>query len=219
MMKMTRKMAAMVAAMMAVSSIGAVNAFAETTPVTSAGASASVDLMGNVTYTPNITDNDIQPVWSIEVETSALVWDVTVTPSGTNTITWNPQTQSYNKVFNAGSATAVVNGEATKNISVTNKSNFNINTTTTIALEDGGLWDATTQSPVTNPNEIFTVNDITSLSGALNENNTGNISITLIKPGTLMDTSTNDNTQATKNATATISFNMVGEVYGYSTEP
>ena len=99
---------------------------------------------------------------------------------------------------------------------MTNKSNFDINTTTTIALvDDVAGFDTTTQTPVTAA-QMFTVNDITSLSGALNETNTDNISITLVKPGAFDDTYTNDDTQYTKNATATISFVKNGNVYGYN---
>ena len=75
-----------------------------------------------VTFTKNITDNDIHDVWNVTVDTTALVWDVTFTTAGTRTITWNPETQEYTTSTNSGQNATITNG-ATKNIAVTNKSN------------------------------------------------------------------------------------------------
>ncbi len=204
--KTMKRFAAIIAAVMTFSAMSSMSVFA--TDIETAGGTATVDLKANTTFTTAYIDNPIQDVWNVSVDTAELVWDITTTTSGTYDITWNPDTQSYSRTLNTGTASAVVTNGATKNIAVTNKSNFDISSSTAIALEDGQGFDMVTLSNVT---DVFTVSDVSNLSGALGETNTSAISITLAKPGAL-DEIPGDDT-ATKVGTATISFSKSGNTY------
>ena len=187
MMKMTRKMAAMVAAMMAVTSIGAISAFAETItgPASSypedsdRSGNVSVELWADVTQTPAYVPNPIQAVWNINVDTSSLEWKITVTDSGTYDIVWDPVTQSYGTTSPLENKRAVITeGSATKYIRVTNKSNFDITSHTTIRFDESALGEEMTDE------EVFNVQEITGLPGRGDYNaNVGDIGITLTDKG------------------------------------
>ncbi|MBQ1433489.1 MAG: hypothetical protein IIZ09_10370 [Ruminococcus sp.] len=187
MMKMTRKMAAMVAAMMAVTSIGAVNAFAEIIDrpadndlEPNRSGNVSVELKANVTETTDYVPNPIQAVWNINVDTSSLLWNITVTDSGTYDIVWNPETQSYVRGTPSGVKSAVItDASATKYIRVTNKSNFDISSNTSISFDESALDGSSVAE-----NQVFDVQNITNLPGRGDNNaNVGNIGITLTENG------------------------------------
>jgi len=184
-MKMTRKMAAMVAAMMAVTSIGAVNAFAEIIDrpadydlEPNRSGNVSVELKANVTETPAYVPNPIQAVWNINVNTSSLLWNITVTDSGTYDIVWDPGTQSYSTTSPSEDKRAVITDDsATKYIRVTNKSNFDISSTTSITFDESALDGSSVAE-----SQVFGVQDIENIPGRGN-NNVGDIGITLTENG------------------------------------
>ena len=133
MMKMTRKMAAMVAAMMAVSSIGAVNAFAEEIRITDSSQSAEVALKVNPTYVENSGGvADPIAVWDITVSADNLVWNIQKTTNiETATLTWDRDNHKYimNEPSSSTTYELVNNDSAVKNIRIINDSNFDIEAT------------------------------------------------------------------------------------------
>lgn len=215
MMKMTRKMAAMVAAMMAVSSIGAISAFAETItgPASSypedsdRSGNVSVELQAEVNNTNTIIDN-YTPVWSIEVNTTALVWNVEVTTSGTDNLIWDPSSQTYSRQPGQRGKAAQVIGSSDRSISVTNKSNFDISSETSIVFDSGAIDESLVAE-----SQVFSVHDIENLPGRGN-NNVGNIGITLTENGlTIFREGFAPDGGNVRVANANIHFNKEGNVY------
>lgn len=218
MMKMTRKMAAMVAAMMAVSSIGAISAFAETItgPASSypedsdRSGNVSVELQAEVNNTNTIIDN-YTPVWSIEVNTTALVWNVEVTTSGTDNLIWDPSSQTYSRQPGQRGKAAQVIGSSDRSISVTNKSNFDISSETSIVFDSGAIDESLVAE-----SQVFSVHDIENLPGRGN-NNVGNIGITLTENGlTIFREGFAPDGGNVRVANANIHFNKEGDVYTYN---
>ena len=208
-----KKLSALTAAVLAFTMVGTIGASAET--IDTQGGSASVELKGNVTRTSAIVDNPIQDVWNVTVDTTALVWDVTITEGGTRTITWDPETQTYSAVNSyTGESVVITNGE-TKNIAVTNKSNFDVYTRTTLSTEHESLDDLTTGSHYS-VNEVFTVNDI-SQEDPVYRADTKNIAITLVQPGVINEHyDLPDGNEATTIATALIEFIKTGDTYTFN---
>jgi hypothetical protein len=152
MMKMTRKMAAMVAAMMAVSSIGAVNAFAESQ-------NNSVSLKANVTEgTVHIENRDTEEVeqsdtnkmvWAITLDTDTLSWNIvkdTVNHTTTNyKLVWNKETKKYDKEYTGNPTTTNTTYEYRLNnddvperfVEITNNSNFAVSRSINVSKEAG----------------------------------------------------------------------------------
>ena len=151
MMKMTRKMAAMVAAMMAVSSIGAVNAFAESQ-------NNSVSLKANVTEgTVHIENSDTEEVeqsdtnkmvWAITLDTDTLSWNIvkdTVNHTTTNyKLVWNKETKKYDKQYTGNPTTTnttyeyrLNNDEPERMVGITNNSNFAVSRSINVSKETG----------------------------------------------------------------------------------
>lgn len=151
-MKMTRKMAAMVAAMMAVSSIGAVNAFAESQ-------NNSVSLKANVTAgtvrnensdTEEVDQSDTNKmVWAITLDTETLSWNIvkdTVNHTTTNyKLVWNKETKKYDKQYTGNPTTNDTTYEYRLNneevperfVGITNNSNFAVSRSINVSKETG----------------------------------------------------------------------------------
>ncbi|MBP3798680.1 MAG: hypothetical protein J6I46_13030 [Ruminococcus sp.] len=137
MMKMTRKMAAMVAAMMAVSSIGAISAFAETTvpapDLENNSQSTNVELkMKSNDNGMSSQANPIMRYWNVSISADELSWDIVRNvDGGTYDLQWNPVEHKYVKsaiVTNPDKNTYVLaqGTDAEKSVTIYNNSNFDL---------------------------------------------------------------------------------------------
>ncbi|MBP1533790.1 MAG: hypothetical protein IK999_06650 [Ruminococcus sp.] len=166
MMKMTRKMAAMVAAMMAVTSIGAVNAFAETnvTPVEGdSQASSAVLLKVKSTDSPRDAQaNAIQKQWNVTISAEELSWDIVrIVDGGTYNLIWNNTQHKYEKVSNNDGSNRYELAdvmETDKYVTIRNDSNFPLEITGNLNDPHGILE----YEPDSQPTTIISTNSVRS---------------------------------------------------------
>jgi len=157
-MKKTRKFAALVAAMMCISGMGAMNAFADnvdtidtngSNPVSAVSvtvdnddntkeADAKLYVGKNVIVTK--AQNAPTATWNVVVSTSdSLTWTVSGTRTDTYNIAWNPETHTYSMTDMTGQSygdTKEVAG-GNQSITFTNNSNFDISGSTGVYGTDG----------------------------------------------------------------------------------
>lgn len=158
--KMNRKITAMLAAVMTMSAMGAMNAFAiETNHYAEGGTSqsAEVDLQakvsaGTTTETPGSVDSSKDDtdkhIWNVTISADTLQWNLVKndTVTYTQTLTWDPVNHVYTYARNddwsndstESTYTVADTDTASKIVNVKNDSNFEITSTTVTASPSTG---------------------------------------------------------------------------------
>lgn len=171
--KMTKRFAAIIAAVMTVSAMSSMSAFALTTrhyTDTTDPQTATVDLQAKVASTTTSTsvgavdpnaDDTGKHIWDVTISAETLTWDLVKNDNTAykQNVTWNPETHTYD-VTNGDVDTVVstysVASEdtAAKTINVINNSNFAI-TSATAAPQSESACGATFS--VTDPTEAIAI--------------------------------------------------------------
>lgn len=201
-MKKTRKFAALVAAMMCISGMGAMSAFAtdinENAGTSNTAKTDDIEMYikayaSNNNSTTNGDEDDY--IWNVTITADDLQWEVDQTLNAQTHLEWNPTTHTYNAV-STGTAgqlqsTALHSGEtADKNVNVANNSNFALTPTVSITGKEG-YSNATTGN-----DKWFTVSgDATSVTTANNVDIT--ISLVATNVDVILDTSNFSNIATT----------------------
>ncbi len=175
-MKKTRKFAALLAALMCVSGMGAMNAFAGNYTIdddnnTNDGSSVTNVTDNDAVYAnlrvgTNITRADTYqatPTWDVEVSTTDLTWTVTATRTYLTTLTWDSEHGAYSVgSTDAGTMGTVTVTGGNKTVSILNRSNFSVTPAVTIV----GTEDDTASS-------LFTASDTSAIESL------GNLNVTI----------------------------------------
>ena len=137
--KMTKRFAAIIAAVMTVSAMSSMSAFAETQTITSepvsnpeVGLNIAIDAVSDNLSAEVGSDETTTNKWNVTIDQSELTWQVVQTTQytgGTYNITWNASTGRYEQSAPNGggeinSTSSTITGDATKVFSIQNKSNF-----------------------------------------------------------------------------------------------
>lgn len=216
--KTMKKFAAIIAAMMTVSALSSMSAFAlETQHYTDTQdpQTATVDLQAKVASTTTSTSvGEVDPnaddtgkhIWNVTISANILTWDLVKNDNTAykQNVTWNPETHTYNItdgiVDNVVSTYSVASGDtAAKVVNVENNSNFAITSTTATTNPDGGSAYGATFN-VTNPTESINVGananttieiDVSNMSGFTSTDyvSVGTATITLTAAGAIQERS------------------------------
>lgn len=161
--KMTKRFAAIIAAVMTVSAMSSMSAFALTTQHyidTTDPQTATVDLQARVASTTTSTsvgdvdqyaDDTGKHIWDVTISAETLTWDLVKNDNTAykQNITWNPSTHTYDvtngDIDNVVSTYSVASTDmVAKTINVANNSNFAITSATaTAAPQSGDAYGAT----------------------------------------------------------------------------
>ena len=175
-MKKTRKFAALLAALMCVSGMGAMNVSAANYTIddddnTNEGSAIDSVTNNDAVYADLRVSKTVQredtyqaaPTWNVEVSTTDLTWTVTATRTYLTTLTWNSESGTYSvSSIDTGTMGDVTVAGGNKTVSILNRSNFSVTPAVTIV----GTEDDTASN-------LFTASDTSAIESL------GNLDVTI----------------------------------------